>query len=841
MNRKIVSLFLALLMLLSVIPASAAVTGSNDCTKSGIIYSEDFSGYGGMTNAQINALTSWADSWGWSITDGAWTPGTGGASALIDIDPDNTLADGNIDSGLIMFSFDAKISRRPEGETDDVIAFVRHSNGGTDAYGNIAMNGCFASVCVQGGQPLIAFNPQSATYAFTDGRVNYKHISADTWTNIKVFIDYDNKAADYYVNGEKVCTYAGLGIGGPDEFHGLFDFSMLELKDWGKTTGAQFDNICVARLNNNKITAKINDIGTSSVSIGFNTVIEDNGTFIPENFRLRNLADGTAKAARTVTVKADGVDIDFGGAFAADSDFEIIIKADVEEKFTGLKMSSTNLFFSTNKKQISLLNQDFSISEIDTTAEAPFYYVGKKDGDSSGDFIAQPERSKTLMSKADKEGGGKLDILQVVHADMYPGTTHWKNIVFPFENGLSASSGKLTFEFDMAFAGYPYMDRWDISFGLHDKNNEVTEFEQNTNQANATIFAGTAYNGNGAGNKALSYGLKNAQGKIATRYYAKDTWKTSPGDGIIDLTNDYEVNSDWRSEYCLVYNMQAAANGGNAAMQAAMHHYKVAVDIDNNSFEVWFDGVLKKTVNYIPGNKTGGDYDALVFALVGETQGCIPKGDMTVYPGVAQFDNIAVAQELSEPSVKSAEFVTADGKTLPYGSKAPYNAAAMKIKMADNVSEASSTAGEVSIDGKNVTVTFDSLDIGKEYTVTIDGKTLVFKAVAPDYTVSGGEMTINGVTVDADNFFVMEDDEIVLEAAISMDFPAKAKLIIAMYDENGALISIYSDTVTAEASKWRLAYTATADDEDAASIKGFILDNSNNLTPLASANILPTE
>ena len=61
------------------------------------------------------------------------------------------------------------------------------------------------------------------------------------------------------------------------------------------------------------------------------------------------------------------------------------------------------------------------------------------------------------------------------------------------------------------------------------------------------------------------------------------------------------------------------------------------------------------------------------------------------------------------------------------------------------------------------------------------------------------------------------------------------------YDENGALISIYSDTVTAEASKWRLAYTATADDEDAASIKGFILDSSNNLTPLASANILPTE
>lgn len=200
---------------------------------------------------------------------------------------------------------------------------------------------------------------------------------------------------------------------------------------------------------------------------------------------------------------------------------------------------------------------------------------------STGSYTEGKDHLYAYISEVADENGGKMMKFESPE-NMLEWGGHSVSVEIPFAEGQTVTDGILTVEFDAAVGEGTH--QWvDYSFGLSDKLDTSMDYNYLNRWANADLYTGLSY-WSGT-EKVFVHGRKD----MASR-----TW----GGG----------NSDFKTGY-----ITAIGNGGIIKNGTTMHKYKFVIDLDNKSYDIYYDGRMVQSLDYLPGSKTQMEYDAVRF------------------------------------------------------------------------------------------------------------------------------------------------------------------------------------------------------------------------------------
>lgn len=666
-----------------------------------------------------------------------------------------------------------------------------------------------------------------------------KEVNYDQWYTITMIVDYDNNKVFQFLDGKRVAAYSQTEENF-NKFHS-FNYGGLSKGTAAATTSEsiQMDNFLVERLDSADVTAKVVNVGANYVDVEFDASLIANDSFVASNFAAKKLDGSDAVSAQTVTMtEVDKIRVEFADNFAAGSNYELIVNADVVEAGTNLTMAKgTKLMFATAAASSAQTLIDLNFNDKENhfaTAENSadfntYYYQSASSTDTSTAFVTQKDLTDdyaTVTSRGDGETGSNFRILQFKHS---PTEADYQSLVFPFANNASVKSGKITIEFEAMLEGTAGTvgGAFETAYGLRDTKNTATAFDYTSTWADATVFAGhETWSGH---QKDLTPALVGKRGKPSTWY---------GGPNVVEGSQA----SDWLAAHRLVQ-----LNYTGKTNTTVMDKYKIVVDLDNDIFEIYFNDVLKYTSTYMPGGINDGEYDAFVLTTV--------HGNSSLY-NYFYMDNLKVTREGAAEEVltiDSAAFEVED-ETVAYNSEVAFDTNKMTITMSEEVGavnkELVKLSGSddytVSASGNVITLEFaNGLTCGENYTVTLSkdlaaasgakvgaDTVLSFTTNAGKVTYTLPVVTVNGAAPETGA--VAANDAIVVSVGAKAGAPCTATIVIAAY-KGDTLADVAYDVVTSSTGTLVYEYSASENFAGADVIKAFVLDNLDDITPYTAS------
>jgi len=667
-----------------------------------------------------------------------------------------------------------------------------------------------------------------------DEHVAVIELENDKWYTITMIVDYENSKVFQFLDGvrvaafantyENIKNYCGFSYGG---------ISQVGQPDAGKESEyIGIDNFLVERIAADNVKAEIVNKGKNFVDLEFDAVVLENGTYTSSNFSLKNLDGSVAPAVTEVAKLAlDKFRITFAEDLAKGATYELIINADVSEAGTQNKMAKgAKIFFSTQAEGEVVLafdaNGGWSVDAPNGAEEAAaftkYFHVGS---DGTNDFASSTSKLNGFAGITSGGDGATGDNYRVLSITPTSKTAENENnsLVIPFADNQTIDSGIIEAEFEAIID--PESSGWlEMAFGLRDTKNPETEYGYNSAWGDAAQFMGllgsddsfTMDNGTKNNYRNLVPGIPEAKGIPAVKK--------------LESIGTQKISPDWNEGYVV---QSRISEKGNTTPD--YDKYKFVADLDNDFFELYYNGEKVYTSDYMPGNVNDGVYDAFVIT--------------TNYWGAARvnwvyFDNLKVSKIDKALTIDNAEFQVG-AKKASYANTVDFSANRMKIRMSEEIDDVTdlvtfsgSDMCEIYADGFDIVLEFEEgLTYNENYTVTLSkdladifgaklGNDIVlsFKAVCDDITFGNPIITVDGDLLEAAGD-IAENGKIEVTVNTKAGVPCSALIMVAAYKE-GKLSGVAAGNISSKTGKLVLEHTADATFVGAETVKAFVFDAS---------------
>lgn len=656
----------------------------------------------------------------------------------------------------------------------------------------------------------------------------------DRWYSIGILIDFEEGTMNYYLDGNNAAKYAGADTTlRKDMTFNEVDFAVSGGVQDGNTE-IYLDNIKLERLGN-AFDAKIVSNTEDTINVKFDYIVDETAIAALDatKFTLEK-GDETINVSSIEKVAPDTVKFTLASALTNGAEYKLVFGEKIQSAWgkaneipAGSKIQFTT---APEMKEIVLYESNFDDYGFADRAEALAnteigFYWGKGNDAWGGDAGYVFQRT----TAPEDPNGGKY--FNFARTDFWAETR--QGVWFNFKDGKKVTNGKLVAEFDVK-----------ISDAMVDIDGEKDQAQNND------VFFGfrddTKYTGRGASGSAIpgtvfmvdtvAVPAKSQDRSIArgdVKYVDKITSKT---DRSLLVAKTVDAEDEW-------------------------HTYKIEVDLDNDNFTIYRDGIYLNKSNYMPGNYKSGVYSNFVVGTVG------PRGSTSEDALNVGIDNLKVTNVMEYPVIKNAKFIKYDNTEKDY--EAIVSAGTKQIKLVfstpvdDTIIPYITVAGvgaetaTINPDGSTVTIDFDNcLEPGEEYTVTVDaaapnanGLEIGNEAVYT-FTADAGEIlfavpTIKKGASEVNNISEIEiGDEITVEVPVINTSAADANAYVVLTSYAGGKLTgvtplkyslpadaTYSDTAV-------LSVTADAALANAETVKSFVFNNLTTKNPLAGAAIV---
>lgn len=636
---------------------------------------------------------------------------------------------------------------------------------------------------------------------------NAKTLAFDKWHNIATVIDYESGIVSYYVDGEWITTSNAKAA----DIKKYFSMSYITFLKGGKYSTSTkpvtflFDNFKL-EYDSEELGAEVTENGSDYVDVKFAKPVDVSKGVSVKLASLDGGSDAVSASGYSV-LGIDTVRFQFGGdAILSGKAYELLFDSAVNAAYgNGSVKSGSGLFFNAapDKQMTTLIDMDFSDVVLNAENSATFkdFVLTHQNADNSA---FEDEAGSTYKYAAVKDG-----VLEYDHYCDVAGQER-NGLKFPFTdsagNPVTISKGVINVEFDAGVKGDPSRTR--ALFGLNDPQKTDSTWTA------ATVFGGIApYDGN-----KLSF--------------------TKP---IADNRNKLDTDSSLADTVALNY-------------IGEMHHYKYVIDLDNNSYQIYYDGSLMADLDYIPGGAADNSFDAFVMSAVYAKGGVADSGQTFL-----MLDNLQVTAEVLNPAVRGLTFVKYDNTEKAYSRVV--SAGTKKIKIAFSKEMDADIINQISVtgmDAEDYTVSYANKIAVVEFseclapsasyqlTVSADAKdtnqNTIGTEIAYSFVSDAGEIVygkpvikVNGTAV-SELGTLSDTDKVTVEvSAVNTTAEDSACWIsIAGYSNDGYLTSIQPVKETAAASKISVV-TVEGDIstlKDADEIGVFVFDDFTNIRPL---------
>ncbi|MBQ2695994.1 MAG: hypothetical protein IJF61_01680, partial [Clostridia bacterium] len=313
----------------------------------------------------------------------------------------------------------------------------------------------------------------------------------------------------------------------------------------------------------------------------------------------------------------------------------VLVDLDFEDEVFATTANTQNSWGTMYRSQGSDTNYTNMANWVHNSYAHPYYYVKKVTDSSTSNNLMRLDMSTYGSTKACSA----------------------QYVQIPFKNNTVVDSGTLTVEFDAALYSNTASTR--LAFGLHDTAEAPsTKWNPWYSWADASLFAGlTAWSGT---TKSLVAAYPDANLRAAL----PDCYLLADIEGTNDFIprNNYLEASDWNSRDYVINNTFATANANPSSF--SLTKFKLVIDLDNSSYKLYVNDLLKGTYPYLPGT-TNGSYDAFVFAMNVTSNSTDSTGRSAGGACDGYLDNLKVTHVAGDyGSVSTVPVITVDGQEL---------------------------------------------------------------------------------------------------------------------------------------------------------------------------------
>ncbi len=615
---------------------------------------------------------------------------------------------------------------------------------------------------------------------------NSVSVEFDTWHTVDVVINYDAGTVDYYVDGNRVTSYPGS----PDDVTKYFPLAYLQLHQNGRHTSSDrpltflWDNFRLERMDRS-MSAEVTGSGTDYVDVKFSRPLTDSAVNSAQ-FSVRRAGDSGAAAAAAGAAKLSGdtVRVSFDSLEPATA-YELVFGSALSAAYGGGSIAAgESLVFTTDAAltETTLIDMDFE------GADNGYTLVHSMPDDRT--YVEDPDNT----SKYAQIRGG------VLYYDHYLDVSgqEFNGLRFPFADGAAVDSGIVTAEFDAGVTGETNRSR--AVFGLEDPKRTDTAW------SSATVFGGIMpYDGS----------------RLSFTRASQSSRNSLTSDSGMDIT--------------------AAITA-----QEEMHHYKIVIDMDNCTYQLYYDGALAADLDYIPGGNTDNSFNAFTMSGVYATSEFTPDSGATYL----MLDNLKVTSSVSAAAVSGVTMVKYDGTESAYASVVP--AGTKEIRLSFTKTMAADTAEHITVtgldeneysvtcEGSEAVVTIDDcLDANASYVMTVsaDAEDSSGTAVAGEmtyrFTADAGEVVYYKPVINDGGSTVTSSVTVVNTTDSDID---DFYITLACYDGEGRLTGLVPlQAEYARSEGYTKTFTVTGNAEafaGAASIASFVFADLENIRPL---------
>ncbi|MCI9626584.1 MAG: Ig-like domain-containing protein [Clostridia bacterium] len=694
-----------------------------------------------------------------------------------------------------------------------------------------------------GAKPIIGFAEKSVVARHNDYT---ETIEFDTPYTVTTIVDYDAQEVSHYLDGVLKATYKDNSVV-PVKTAYKFNYFYPVIQFSGmKQTNSKIciDDVLVERMSGAGVmSASVGEIGENYVDVKFSDVISGEAADFNTNEFSLNAVGATDGVHPTSIEKISGgstLRLTFADAFEAGETYELSINAMITSAFNknaSLPAGTILLFNIPVEQQETVLvdmsfdDYTFPTDEATSTAGDMTLFASTVRGEdwSTGSYTEGTDHLYAYISEAADENGGKMMKFECPE-NMLEWGGHSISLKIPFAEGQTVTDGTLTVEFEAAVGEGTH--QWvDYSFGLSDKLDTSMEYSYTNRWANADLYAGLSYDS--ASTKFFVHGRKDMPSR---------NW----GGG----------NSDFKTGH-----ITAIGNGGAIENGTTMHKYKFVIDLDNKSYDIYYDGRMVQSLDYLPGSKTQMEYDAFVFAKNFFSKTNIYRKDQIC------IDNIKVTKMLPAPAmVNEVKFKKYDGATYGYSRKLSAGLTSAEVEFSKEMDNAN-----ITVEGLNeadysvalneaktkAVVTFaNCLSPDTDYAVVIgadstdaDGKPIA-KGARYSFTTDSGEIIYgkpvikcNGNTVNTIADITAGGTLTAEIAAVNTTAEKTGAFVTLVAHKNNTLVYATALEYAPEDGAPRVgAITLTAEDAAACAgadaVKVFVFDNLTDMKPFVGAEIV---
>ena len=507
----------------------------------------------------------------------------------------------------------------------------------------------------------IVFNKTNVSNCETDLSGYLEKIDYDRWYKIECVIDYDNCTVKHYLDGKHIGDLVGANLTTDVPKYGINEIYIdtQAISAGGSKPQIYFDNWKLERLGDDGMKGAISTYGDNYVDVKFNYTVDKENDISPDGTTLY-AANGEFDATKAELIDADTIRYYFDTKITPTGSYLIELGKDVKpaigniygKVYAGEQYSFIPKAFDTTS---TLLENNFNnfngITEAQSASYNKFVYLSGKESKSDNDFKEAPSETYKYVEALDDGNGGKM--LGFKHNDTLPNNSKYKGLKFPFNGGASASSGVVTMEFDAGVYNVNDPEAQKVSiahralFGLNDTTRQENKFVHDTDMddytwSNSTVFAEIGY------------------------WYDNSKLFMSGSQKHRTLGIDYQTDE------------KSACNetDGRRVYNGTMHSYKVVADIDKNSFDIYMDGSMVKHNNYIPGDATGGTFNAFILSSV------LTSGDTNAE---IYLDNLKVTQLKRAVNIADIKYYGASGAEYKYSPVMPASVQKIDITFSEDM------------------------------------------------------------------------------------------------------------------------------------------------------------
>ena len=619
---------------------------------------------------------------------------------------------------------------------------------------------------------------------------NSMDIDFDTWYTIDTVINYDAGVIDYYVDGNLVTSYPGA----PDDIGKYFPVAYMQLHQNGRFTESDdplvflWDNFAVELLDDS-FDAEVIESGNDHVDVRFTKAVSDSELSNTEVSARIAGDDGSLTAASGYTrLSADTVRFTFDSLLPTTA-YELVFGADTESAYgDGTIAAGSMVVFTTPASVTETTLIDMSFDD----ADGDYWLVHSA---SSDDLAFVDDKTNTSEHAEIRDG--------VLYYDHYLDAAGQERngLKFPFADGTAVDSGKITVEFDAGVSGETGRTR--AVFGLEDPGKTDTAWTP------ATVFGGIApYDGS----------------RLSFTMASESTRNALTSDSGMDIT--------------------AAITA-----QEEMHHYKIEIDLDNNSYRLYYDGALAADLDYIPGGNAENSFDAFIMSGVYASSDHAADSDRTFI----MLDDLKVTAEHEAASVGSVTFIKYDGTENGYSSVV--SAGTKEIRLSFTKEMAEDTAEHISIEGmdaSNYEVTFSGSEAVIEFANCLDADTSYVLRIDADvkdadggaaageaayrFTADSGEVVYGKPVITDNGGTVTAEVTVVNTTANDIN---NFYITLASYNSEGMLTGIIPlEAAYSKAEGYTKTFTVTGDTgafSEADMLGAFVFSDLTNIRPLTDS------